>query len=69
MERAILRNIPELYDTYKTNKIRGVFCCPPYVGLIDYHEQHAYAYELFGSERRDSFEIGSPQKGQTKDIL
>ncbi|MDR3251606.1 MAG: site-specific DNA-methyltransferase, partial [Tannerella sp.] len=32
-------------------KIKGIFSSPPYVGLIDYHEQHAYAYDLFGFER------------------
>jgi hypothetical protein len=26
--------------------------------MIDYHEQHAYAYDLFGFDRRDSLEIG-----------
>ncbi|MDR0763418.1 MAG: site-specific DNA-methyltransferase, partial [Bacteroidales bacterium] len=38
---------------------------PPYVGLIDYHEQHAYAYDLFGFERQDDSEIGPLFKGQT----
>ncbi|MEM5803016.1 MAG: DNA methyltransferase [Candidatus Aenigmatarchaeota archaeon] len=45
-------------------KIRGIFSSPPYVGLIDYHEQHAYAYEIFGFERRDELEIGPLFKGQ-----
>ncbi len=45
-------------------KIQGIFSSPPYVGLIDYHEQHAYAYELFGFPRRDKAEIGSLAKGQ-----
>jgi hypothetical protein len=27
------------------------------VGLIDYHEQHAYAYEIFGFDRKDELEI------------
>ncbi|MGC8502986.1 DNA methyltransferase [Desulfurella sp.] len=44
-------------------KIKGIFTSPPYVGLIDYHEQHAYAYELFGFERRDELEIGPLFKG------
>ncbi|MEW6096949.1 MAG: hypothetical protein AB1567_10590, partial [bacterium] len=39
------------------------FSSPPYVGLIDYHEQHAYAYELFGFKRRDELEIGPLYKG------
>ena len=48
----------------KTQKIRGIFSSPPYVGLIDYHEQHAYAYDLFGFKRNDELEIGPLFKGQ-----
>ncbi|MDR2790468.1 MAG: site-specific DNA-methyltransferase [Campylobacteraceae bacterium] len=47
-------------------KIKGIFSSPPYVGLIDYHEQHAYAYDLFGFERKDKSEIGALFKGKTK---
>ena len=45
-------------------KIRGIFSSPPYVGLINYHEQHAYAYELFDYPRNDEAEIGAMTKGQ-----
>ena len=45
-----------------------VLTSPPYPGLIDYHEQHAYAYELLGLERRDSDEIGRGVKGYCEDI-
>ncbi len=48
----------------KERKIKGIFSSPPYVGLIDYHEQHAYAYDLFGFERNDELEIGPLFKGQ-----
>jgi hypothetical protein len=48
----------------KKQKIKGIFSSPPYVGLIDYHEQHAYAYDLFGFERKDGLEIGPLSKGQ-----
>ena len=48
-------------------KIRGVFSSPPYVGLIDYHEQHAYAYDLFGFKRRDEYEIGPLFKGRGRE--
>jgi hypothetical protein len=51
----------------KTQKIKGIFSSPPYVGLIDYHEQHAYAYDLFGFERNDELEIGQLLKGQGKE--
>jgi len=47
-------------------KIKGIFSSPPYVGLIDYHEQHAYAYDLFGFERNDELEIGPLSKGKSK---
>lgn len=49
------------------HKINGIFSSPPYVGLIDYHEQHAYAYDIFKFERRDDLEIGPLYKGQGRD--
>ncbi len=55
---------PEFAPILRAKKIKGIFSSPPYVGLIDYHEQHAYAYELFGLERRDNLEIGPLFKGQ-----
>jgi SAM-dependent methyltransferase len=45
-----------------------VLTSPPYPGLIDYHEQHAYAYELLGLERRDGDEIGRTVKGYCDDV-
>ena len=48
-------------------KIKGIFSSPPYVGLIDYHEQHAYAYDLFGFQRQDELEIGPLFKGQGRE--
>ena len=36
----------------------GVLTSPPYPGLIDYHEQHRYAYELLGLEERRDLELG-----------
>lgn len=47
-------------------KYDGIFSSPPYVGLINYHEQHAYAYDLFGFNRQDELEIGPLYKGQGK---
>jgi hypothetical protein len=40
-----------------------VITSPPYPGLIDYHEQHAYAFELLGLPRRDDAEIGQGVAG------
>ncbi len=51
----------------KEKKFKGIFSSPPYVGLIDYHEQHAYSYDLFEFKRRDEFEIGPLTKGQGKE--
>jgi len=58
---------PELTEILSRQKIRGIFSSPPYVGLIDYHEQHAYAYEIFRFERKDELEIGPLVKGQGKE--
>lgn len=46
--------------------VDGVMTSPPYVGLIDYHEQHRYAYELLGLEDRRQEEIGAAQAGTSK---
>lgn len=42
-----------------------VFTSPPYVGLIDYHEQHKYAYELLGLKNNETREIGAARAGQS----
>ena len=42
-----------------------VITSPPYVGLIDYHEQHRYAYELLGLEWKADDEIGSASQGNS----
>ena len=54
-----------LASLLQKQKIAGIFSSPPYVGLIDYHEQHAYAYDLFNFERHDELEIGPLCKGQS----
>ena len=56
-----------LFNLVKKQKIKGIFTSPPYVGLIDYHEQHAYAYDLFGFKRKDNLEIGPLSKGKGKE--
>ena len=53
-----------LHDDSRTVRLParpdGVITSPPYPGLIDYHEQHRYAYELLGlADRRD--ERSAPQ--------
>jgi hypothetical protein len=44
----------------------AVLTSPPYPGLIDYHEQHRYAYELLGLEDRGASELG---RGSTKQSI
>jgi hypothetical protein len=63
----IKKKNPSFGQLVENKKIKGVFSSPPYVGLIDYHEQHAYAYDLFGFDRKDELEIGPLFKGQTKE--
>jgi 16S rRNA G966 N2-methylase RsmD len=41
----------------------GILTSPPYPGLIDYHEQHRYAYELLGLDDRREREIGAAALG------
>lgn len=45
--------------------IDGIITSPPYVGLIDYHEQHAYAYHLLGLHDQRELEIGAAAKGSS----
>jgi len=59
-----------LHDDARTvelpTKIDGVFTSPPYVGLIDYHEQHRYAYELLGLSDNRGKEIGPASNGTSQ---
>ena len=42
-----------------------VFTSPPYIGLIDYHDQHRYAYELLGLVNNEAKEIGAAKNGSS----
>jgi hypothetical protein len=44
----------------------GVITSPPYPGLIDYHEQHRYAYELLGLDDRRDLELGAAARGTSR---
>jgi DNA modification methylase len=46
--------------------VDGVVTSPPYVGPIDYHEQHRYAYELLGLHDRSEAEIGAANQGASQ---
>lgn len=43
-----------------------VLTSPPYVGLIDYHEQHAYAYHLLKLADLSTLEIGAARMGTSE---
>jgi hypothetical protein len=47
----------------------GIITSPPYPGLIDYHEQHRYSYELLGLEERRMEEIGPASRGQSRQAV
>jgi hypothetical protein len=44
----------------------AVLTSPPYPGLIDYHEQHRYAYELLGLDDRREREVGAAARGSSR---
>ncbi|MEW6507568.1 MAG: DNA methyltransferase [Bacteroidota bacterium] len=64
---AVEKTDSEFAKQLRRKKIKGIFTSPPYVGLINYHEQHEYAYDLFGFERNDELEIGPLFKGQGRE--
>ncbi len=64
---SLEEKMPHFSRKVSKDKIAGIFSSPPYVGLIDYHEQHAYSYDLFGFERKDELEIGPLYKGQGRE--
>ena len=47
----------------------AVVTSPPYPGLIDYHEQHRYAYELLGLDEHRGVELGRPARGTGRAAL
>jgi hypothetical protein len=44
----------------------AILTSPPYPGLIDYHEQHRYAYELLGLEDLRERELGAAASGTSR---
>jgi hypothetical protein len=47
----------------------AVVTSPPYPGLIDYHEQHRYAYELLGLDDVRELEVGAAAAGTSRAAL
>jgi DNA methylase len=55
--------------TLELGRFDGVLTSPPYPGLIDYHEQHRYAYELLGLDDRRELELGAAAAGTSRAAL
>jgi hypothetical protein len=47
----------------------GIVTSPPYPGLIDYHEQHRYAYEILGLDDRRERELGAAAAGTSRSAV
>jgi DNA modification methylase len=47
----------------------AVVTSPPYTGLIDYHEQHRYAYELLDLDDRRELEVGAAAAGTSRGAI
>lgn len=65
-KRAKVKIINGDSRTVRFPKIDAVITSPPYVGLIDYHEQHRYAYELLELPVNEALEIGAASNGSSK---
>lgn len=67
------RDVVVLHDDARTVRLAmkptGIITSPPYPGLIDYHEQHRYAYELLGLHDRREEEIGAAAAGRSRAAL
>jgi hypothetical protein len=67
------RDAVVLHGDAREVELRGPFdavvTSPPYPGLIDYHEQHRYAYELLGLDDLREREIGAAARGTSKAAL
>jgi hypothetical protein len=61
------RGIDVFHDDARTLQLSGrpdgIITSPPYPGLIDYHEQHRYSYELLRLCDRREYEIGAAANG------
>jgi hypothetical protein len=67
------RRVEVIHDNARTAELplrpSGIITSPPYPGLIDYHEQHRYAFELLGLPDRRPEEIGPAARGRARAAL
>jgi len=62
----VITNHADSREVSLPNGIDMVFTSPPYIGLIDYHDQHKYAYELLRLKNNETREIGPAKNGQSE---
>jgi DNA methylase len=71
--RARKRSATILHGDARTEeyavRFDGIVTSPPYPGLIDYHEQHRYAYELLELDDRRELELGAAAAGTSRSAL
>jgi len=53
-------------DIDLADRFDAILTSPPYPGLIDYHEQHRYAYELLDLDDRRERELGAASRGTSR---
>jgi DNA methylase len=67
------QSIEVLHDDARALRLprrpNGIITSPPYPGLIDYHEQHRYSYELLRLDERRDDEIGTASEGTSSRAL
>jgi SAM-dependent methyltransferase len=67
------RAVDVLHGDARAIELGGAFdavvTSPPYPGLLDYHEQHRYAYELLGLDDLRASEIGAGARGTSRAAL
>jgi DNA modification methylase len=68
-ERGAIVQHGDARELALTGPYDGILTSPPYPGLIDYHEQHRYAYELLGLDDRREREIGAAASGTSNASL
>ncbi len=56
-------------DAMPDGEFDAIVTSPPYPGLIDYHEQHRYAYELLGLADHREQELGAAARGTSRAAL
>jgi DNA methylase len=56
-------------ESHPEGSFDAVLTSPPYPGLIDYHEQHRYAYEILGLDDRRERELGAAAAGTSRAAL